>query len=81
MKEQRLQHDMRRQRREPRIDVSHCLAQPGRMITGLVDLVGHGWSDDAAVTARRLFAKVARFDRVEPEGRNMAMRLAKTQRQ
>ena len=72
-----LKDNVRRQRREARIDVAHDLAKPGRVIAGLVDMVGHGRSDDPAEAARGLVAEIAGLDRVEPERRDMAVGFAK----
>ena len=79
--EEGLEHDMRRQRGKPRIDAAHHLLQPRRVIAGLVDLVGHGRRHDAAEAAGGFLAEVARLDGVEPERRDVAMRLAQAERQ
>ena len=62
--EEGLEHDMRRQRGEPRIDAAHHLFQPRRVVAGLMDLVGHGRRHDATEAAGSLLAEVTRLDRV-----------------
>jgi hypothetical protein len=76
-----MEHHVGRDSGKQWVFLTHDLGEPRGMEAAFVDVVALGGCHDTTETISRLFAVVFGFKQIEPKGCDVAVRLAKANRQ